>query len=339
MKVLIIGGTRFVGYLLAWRLVARGDEVTVLNRGTISDPFDARVQRIQVDRTTPELIRALDGRSFDATVDFAAYEVRDVRTVIDSLGERTGHYVFISTGQVYLVREEVPVPAREQDYEGALMARPEDPLELEEWEYGMKKRACEDALVAAAANGFRCTRIRIPVVNGERDYHRRIETYLWRMLDGGPLLLPNGGREIARHVYGAEVAIAIATLLRDERTYGRAFNLCQDEAATVFDLVGMLIDRVGAPDNRVPVPLGLFAQVPAREISPFSQPRWMSHLDPALAKRELGFHHRPLGVYLSSIVASFFAHPPAAPPPGYSKYRQAERELARRVPGYESELA
>ena len=54
----------------------------------------------------------------------------------------------------------------------------------------------------------------------------------------------------------------------------------------------------------------------------------MSFLDPARARTELGFRHRPLGAYLDSIVASFLAHPPPTPPEGY-EHRTAERRLAR----------
>lgn len=327
MKVLIIGGNRFVGYLLAWRLIARGDEVTLLNRGTRPDPFGPRVSRIRVDRTSSEFLRTLGELRFDATVDFAAFELKDVRTVIDCLGDRVGHYVFISSGQVYLVRKDCPRPAREQDYDGPLIPKPEDPGDLAEWEYGVKKRACEDALVEAAARGFRSTRIRIPMVNGERDYKRRMESYLWRILDGGPVLLPGGGAEVARHVYGQDVANAIATVLGDERVYGRALNLCQEEMPSVADLVGMLIDRLGAPDNRVEVPVEALGELSPKDVSPFSQ-RWMSLLDPSLARHELGFQHRPLFVYLSSIVQSFLAFPPAEPPENY-RHRPRELEIAK----------
>lgn len=327
MKVLIIGGNRFVGYLLTWRLLARGDQVTLLNRGGHPDPFGRRVDRIRVDRTHADFVRTLDSRRFDATVDFAAYDGADVRTVVDCLGDRVGHYVFIGSGQVYLVREDCPTPSRESDYDGKVMERPEDPIEAHEWEYGAKKRACEDALTDAARKGFRATRLRLPMVNGERDYLRRIESYLWRILDGGPVLLPGGGEEVARHVYGQDVARAIATLLGDERTHGQAYNLCQDELPTVFDLVGMMIDLVGAPDNRVVVPREALGELLPRDISPFSQ-RWMSCLDPTLAKRELGFRHRPLGVYMNAIVASFLAHPPPEPPQNYL-HREREREIAK----------
>ena len=328
MDVLVIGGTRFVGYLVVWRLLARGDRVTVFNRGTHPDPFGDRVERIRGDRTGSDFPRILAGRRFDATVDFAAYKPADVRAVIETLAERAGHYVFISTGQVYLVRQDCPKPSRELDYHGPLLPRPPNAAELPEWEYGIDKRGCED-LLAEASGRLPSTRLRIPMVNGERDHYRRLESYLWRILDGGPVLLPDGGTEITRHVYGLDVAAAIVNLLHDERTYGQAFNLCQQEIASVFDLLGMLIERTGAPDNRMEVPRERLDGLAPQEISPFSQ-RWMSVLDPSLAQRELGFSHRPLGVYLSSIVASFLSHPSTDPPPNY-RHRSAELELARRL--------
>jgi nucleoside-diphosphate-sugar epimerase len=107
--ILIIGGTRFVGYQLAWRLLAAGHWVTLLNRGTRPDPFGDRVERLTADRSTPEFARTLIGRTFDAAVDFAAYTGDDARGAIETLGQdRVGHYILISTGQVYLVRDRCP---------------------------------------------------------------------------------------------------------------------------------------------------------------------------------------------------------------------------------------
>ena len=235
MNVLIIGGNRFVGALLAWRLLARGDRVTLFNRGTIPDAFGDRVERLRGDRTTDDLARAVVGRRFDAVVDFAAFTGEDARGVVAALGARAGHYVLVSTGSVYAVREACPRPSREVDYEGPVTARPDDPIDAESWRYGVGKRAAEDALVEAyRAARFPSTRLRIPVVNGERDYHRRAEGYLLRILDGGPVIVPDGGEAVVRHVYGLDVAIAIARILGDEQTFGQAYNYCQDEAPTIL---------------------------------------------------------------------------------------------------------
>ena len=149
MNVLIIGGNRFVGYLLTWRLLAQGDRVTLVNRGNIADPFGDRIERIRIDRTSAEFADALRGRTFDAIVDFAAFQGEDVRRIIELFKDHVGHYVFISTGQVYLVKQHSNWPAREEDYDGPIKPRPADAVDLDGWVYGVEKRAGEDLLVAA----------------------------------------------------------------------------------------------------------------------------------------------------------------------------------------------
>jgi nucleoside-diphosphate-sugar epimerase len=276
VNVLVIGGTRFVGYLLAWRLIASGHRPTLLNRGTIPDPFGDRVERIRADRTTPDFARALAGRSFDAAVDFAAYVGSHALGAIDALRGRVGHYVFVSTGQVYLLRESCPRPSREEDYAGPVMARPADPDDAAAWDYGVGKRACEDALAAAwERERFPSTRVRIPIVNGERDGSGRFEGYVRRVLDGGPVILPDGGAQRVRHVYGADVARAIAAMLGSSATFGRAFNLAQDETPTLAELVAIIADALGAPTRIAALPSERIVAAGLRpeRVSPFST-RW-----------------------------------------------------------------
>ena len=329
MHVLIVGGNRFVGRLLASRLLAGSHRVTLLNRGRLPDPFGGRVERIACDRTSPGLEQALAGRTFDAVVDLAAYTGEDGRRAAALFRGRTGHYLMVSTGQVYLVRTGCPRPAREEDYEGPVMARPADPDDLAEWEYGMGKRGCEDALVAAA--GFPATRVRIPMVNGPLDHFRRIEGYLWRLWDGGPVILPDGGTHPVRHVDGAEVARFLSELIGRAAALGRAFNLAQEEAPTLAELVGELRRLMGSAAELVPVPADALRAVglDPRQVSPFSG-RWMSFLDGSRARDELGFVHAPLVQGLASVVASFLAHPPADRPEGYAGRDRELALLARR---------
>jgi len=338
VHVLVIGGTRFVGYQLVWRLLAGGQRVTVLNRGTLADPFGGRVERLAADRAGPGFAAALARRDFDAAVDFAAYTGEDGRRAVEVLGGRVGHYVMISSGQVYLVRERDELarrrPAHEEDYDGPLLPRPAAEPDLGEWDYGMGKRACEDALADAFARlRFPATRVRIPMVNGERDHYRRIESYLWRLLDGGPVLLPDGGRERTRHVYGGEVARFVAGILGKPAAYGRAVNLAQEETPALADLVAELAALVGSRSEIVPAAEEALAAagLAPREVSPFTT-RWMSFVDPSRARTEFGFHHEPLPAYLGRITASFLAHPPPSPPASYAQ-RAAEIALAAALRG------
>jgi nucleoside-diphosphate-sugar epimerase len=332
MHVLIVGGNRFMGHGLTWRLLAGSHQVTHFNRGTLQDPFGARIERLHGDRTTRDFRDRLAGRRFDAVVDFAAFKGSDARDSVEVLQGNVAHYILISTGQVYLVRRDCPWPAAERDYDGPLLPRPKESADVTEWEYGVGKRDCEDVLLEAwEKQRFPATRLRIPMVDGERDHQRRLEAYLWRLLDGGPLLVPAGDNRPVRHVYSGAVVSAIVALLGRESSFGRAYNLSQDETPTLPELIGLLAGLLGAPARVRPVPLEALAAagLELRAVSPFSS-RWMSCLDPSLAKAELGFRHEPLAEYLGRIVASFLAHPPAAPPQSYAR-RHEELALLEKL--------
>jgi nucleoside-diphosphate-sugar epimerase len=323
MRVLVIGGNRFVGRSLVWRLLYGGHRVTLVNRGRLADPFGDRVERIRADRATDEFDRALAGREFDGAVDFAGYTAEDAARSVHVLGGQVGHFVFVSTGQVYLVREGCPRPSRETDYDGPVMEAAPTPADHADWQYGIGKRGAEDVLAASPA--LPSTRLRIPIVHGELDYLRRIESYLWRMLDGGPLIVPRAD-SVTRHIYGGAVARAIARVLEAPPRPGQAFNLAQAEQPTVRELIERVAARAGARARIVEIAADEVeaAGLSVRDASPFSG-RWASLLDPSRAVAELGFEHPPLDAYLDSTITGLLAAWPAEPPPGYA---QRGQELA-----------
>jgi nucleoside-diphosphate-sugar epimerase len=328
MNVLVIGGNRFMGLGLVWRLLCGGHRVTLLNRGNLGDPFGDRVERIRADRSSDAFDAALAGRTFDRVIDFAGFTADDAARAVRVLAGRVGHLVFISTGQVYLVREGCPAPSREDDYDGPVMASAPSPADHEDWLYGIGKRGAEDVLASAPA--LPSTRLRIPMVNGEHDHKRRVESYVWRMLDGGPLAVPRVDA-VARHVYSGAVIRAIAKLIEAPPRPGQAFNLAQPEQLTVRALVQRIADRAGARPELVELPAAELegAGLSVRAASPFST-RWMSRLDPARAVAELGFEHPSVDAYLDAILADLFATWPATPPEGYAQ-RPQELALLRRA--------
>ena len=121
---------------------------------------------------------------------------------------------------------------------------------------------------------------------------------------------------------------AILGLLGNAASHGRAYNLAQDETPTLRELLTTLASALGASPRFVDVSHDAVraAGLDPLVLSPFSG-RWMSFIDPSLAKAELGFRHEPLASYLARIVACFLAHPPQQPPPGY-ELRAAELQLA-----------
>ncbi|EYF08433.1 NAD-dependent epimerase/dehydratase family protein [Chondromyces apiculatus] len=372
MRVLVLGGTHFIGFFIVQRLLAAGHDVTLFNRGISPDPFGPRVHRLHGDRHGDGLAHRLGGREFDAAVDLLAYTESDARGAIQALRNRVGHYVMISTGQVYLVRQDCPVPATEADYDGPLLPDPaehttapaaadalpapsagpassassgapsgasaEALVHKASYDYGVHKRACEDTLAAAwEAERFPVTRLRIPMVEGPRDPQRRVEAYLARILDGGPLLLPTfeGASPHVRHVYVVDIADTVLTVLRSPGiTTGQVYNLCQQEMPTLPEYLTLLAASIGAPPPPlVPVPASALtaAGLDPRLVSPFSS-RWMSCIDPDRAVSALGFKHRPLAHTLDILTTNLLAHPPSDPVPGRER-RADEIALATRHAG------
>ncbi len=333
MNVLIIGGTRNVGHLLALALRAAGHGVTLLNRGLSRDELPKEIERLRADRTDREALRAvLAGRSFDAVVDTCLYNADEAAAITDLLAERTGHYVFLSSGQVYLVRQGIERPFHESDYAGRLMPQPKpNTFALEEWRYGMNKRAAEDVFARAwDERRFPVTILRLPMVNGERDPFLRLYNYILRLRDGGPIIAPQTPNYGLRHVYSGDVVLAILRLLEQGGGQGRAYNISQDETVSLEDFLGMVGESVGVKPKIVRIRrevLETHGLLP--DCSPFSE-RWMSELDNTLSKTELSMTYTPLPVYLEHVVAHYLTTMP--PKPVSYRRRKAEIRLAQEEP-------
>ncbi|BAL89394.1 putative NAD-dependent epimerase/dehydratase [Actinoplanes missouriensis 431] len=108
MRILVLGGSGFAGRAVAAEAVARGCDVTVLNRGR-RDPVPG-VRQLTGDRLTADGLRALDGGRWDAVVDTWSADARAVELAAAALAGRAGHYTYVSSRSVYHY-DENPSPA------------------------------------------------------------------------------------------------------------------------------------------------------------------------------------------------------------------------------------
>ena len=119
MRSLIIGGTRNLGPSIVHALLQRGYAVAVFNRGQTRDDLPEEVERLRGDRTNPEeLKRVLSGREFDLVIDTTLYTGTEAEAAVELFTGKVGRYIFLSTGQVYLVRVGAERPYKEEDYAG-----------------------------------------------------------------------------------------------------------------------------------------------------------------------------------------------------------------------------
>jgi 2'-hydroxyisoflavone reductase len=189
-RILILGGTGFLGPQLVEAASARGHNVTLFNRGKTRPHLFPDVEKLQGDRDPKngEGLKALEGRSWDAVVDTSGYVPRVVRASAELLAPNVGHYVFISTISVY---KELPRPGMDED---APLATVDDPTNENVREhYGALKALCEKA--AEAAFPGRTTNIRPGLIVGPDDPTQRFSYWPVRVAQGGEVLAPGSGSD------------------------------------------------------------------------------------------------------------------------------------------------
>ena len=331
LHVLLIGGSGFMGRRTADAMLAAGHRVSVLSRGNVA--VDERIETLVADRRdSASLARVLEGRTFDFTVDFLVYDAIDVETLLLVPYAALGRYVMISTGQVYLVTDGTQPPYREQDMDGPVIpAPPEDSPEHGSWAYGVGKRRAERALLGLrGSHGMRSVALRLPIVQGEGDGTLRLWAYLERMLDGGPLVLPDGGTRLTRHVDVADVAATLLRFAESEAPRSSAYNLAQPDVVPLRELLERIAHAAGVTPRFVDASWDeALAAGLDRWFSPYAGP-WSSILDPSRAAAEWGFLGTRTADYVPRIVRWHLEHRPKESHFGYPQ-RALELEFAAKL--------
>ena len=275
IKVLVLGGTQFIGRTTVATLVDQHFSVTILNRGQTPIPFGTVVDHIPCDRVgEPEKFAGIVADpKWDAIVDFIAFEPKDVKPI---LAAKPRTYVFISTDSIYMacnpasfVRAESGGMLEGSDVETDAARAADD-------EYGSNKLATERALKAAveSADGSlsssRVIALRLPDVIGPYENTERLQLLCLALLKGkkvGTSVCEMSGRELPLGIVAAaDVASAIVALLEQQSPSQAsssssstpqqgsftALHIASDERPTWCDLVRMFAHELRVSGMQVP---------------------------------------------------------------------------------------
>lgn len=195
MKILILGGTVFLGRHLVDAALARGHEVTLFNRGRRAPELFPNVERLQGDRKGN--LEALRGRSWDAVIDTCGYVPADVQKSAQLLADKVEHYTFISSQSVYADFEKMGIDESHtlktlndeqvREAERIVPAGPTVAINYGKM-YGGLKALCERA--ADEAMQGRALNIRAGLIVGPHDYADRFTYWVRRVAQGGEVLAP-----------------------------------------------------------------------------------------------------------------------------------------------------
>lgn len=207
MRVLVLGGTAFVGRAIVDDLLARGHEPTLFTRGKTGADLFPGVPRLTGDRETGEYG---DLSGFEAVVDVSAYVPRHVAQAADAVGD-TGRYLFISTGSVY-----DRTAAGDGITESSPRLAPYRESEVVDGDtYGPLKVACEDDV--QSRYGDRATIVRPGIVAGPHDPTDRFTYWVRRGTRPGPTAVPGRLDQPVQVVDSRDLARLVVLLLEQDR--------------------------------------------------------------------------------------------------------------------------
>src|ERR1700712_5742197 len=253
MRVLVIGGTLFIGKLLVKKLLAGGHEVTILHRMP-EHPFGRRVRNITADRNDAASVRAgLAGQRFDAVYDIAydwerGTTPQQVEATAKAVPGDISRYIFMSSVAAY---------------GDGLNHAEDDPLasDLHQDAYVRNKAGSERALFRMYHESrFPVVTMRPPFVYGpENPFYR--EAFFWdRMLQDRPIIIPGDGNRLMQFVYVNDLVEACFNALEKHTAPGRAFNVADEKPLTQVEAVTEFAKTVGKVPVLVRVPRELIAR-------------------------------------------------------------------------------
>jgi nucleoside-diphosphate-sugar epimerase len=295
MRILVLGGTSFVGRAIVTDALRAGAEVTLFGRGRTGTGLFPRVRRLTGDRDSGDYAALRDGR-WDAVADVSGYVPRHVGQAMDALGAgpsrpRVGRYLFISSHAVYATAG----VAAGSDEDTPRRSPVRDTEELGQDTYGPLKVACEDDVLARF--GSRATIVRPGRVAGPHDPQRGLVYWVRRAALGGRVALPGAENQPVQIIDSRDLARLVVQLLTDDRP-GAFLAVGPAEPVTMGGLIRTCARVAGTQVEVVPVPAEA-----GGPFFPLIRTDWPSQQRSAARARAAGMPATPLAVTAADVLA------------------------------------
>ena len=248
MRILVLGGTRFVGRAIADAALGRGDTVTLFNRGKSNPGLFPGVETVIGDRTVD--LALLDGREFDVVMDVACYDPAVARLSAEAFRGRTGRYVFVSSVSVYASQR-----TTEAQLEDAPVAELKPDVPDYPDNYGANKALCEQ--IVQDLYRERALVARPGLISGPNDPTDRFPYWPRRIARGGRVLAPGDPGDLTQVVDVRDLAAflldgchrdrgGVFNVTGAPRPFGILLDLCRTATYSDAELEWISTDRLVA---------------------------------------------------------------------------------------------
>lgn len=233
-RVLVIGGSYFIGKAITKELQSNGYEVTLLNRGS---RLVAGTKQLSCDRNEKKTMKSvLEGKVFDYLVDVSGLNKEQAQILCDTLNmEELKSMVFISSSAVYDV-EHLKARFREQDRLG----------ENKFWgQYGTDKIEAERTYCQCMEDEqIPLVILRPPYVYGEENYVQRENFIFEHILQNKPVIVPATNKKL-QFIYAKDLAVIVRKMLEKESRGSEIYNVGNSQYVTAKEWVQLCAQAMG----------------------------------------------------------------------------------------------
>jgi nucleoside-diphosphate-sugar epimerase len=216
MRILIMGGTRFIGVYLTKALVEQGHEVVLFNRGKKAAPVEG-IQQIHGDRQNIEQLKEkLGDEQFDVVYDNNGRELSDTKPLVELFKDRIKQFVYVSSAGVYLKSDQMP------HVEGDAV----DPQSRHKGKFETEAYLAE--------SGIPWTGIRPVYIYGPQNYNPLEAWFFDRIVRDRVIPIPGNGLHFTQFGHVQDLASAMVAVLGNPQAIGQIYNISGDRYVT-FD--------------------------------------------------------------------------------------------------------
>jgi 2'-hydroxyisoflavone reductase len=280
VRLLVLGGTVFVGRHVVETAAARGHDVTLFNRGRQNAHLFPGLEKLRGDRDGD--LSALHGRRFDAVIDPSGFTPAHVRTMAAELGDRVERYMFISS--ISALRAYPPGRPYDEDA----------PLAEGDSGYGPLKARAEEAIAAALPGRVAC--VRPGLVAGPHDPSDRFTYWPRRVARGGDVLAPGRPERPVQFIDARDLA-AWCMRLAEERRTGTFNAVGPASTLTMGQFLDACREALGSDARWHWIPDAMLAQEGVQRWT--EMPLWIPEDEPRVGGMMLAVNRRAIAAGLT----------------------------------------
>jgi len=323
-KILILGGTGFVGRILTENLIKEGVEPVLFNRGKRSPGIFPELKHITGDRLVKDDIKKISEENWDVVIDFSCMYPVNLDEITDMLKGRAGKYIFISTISVF--------PMESAEYWKNPVNEDAETLPCSEEEklnpdvnstYGQKKAECERILLKK--DWINPVIFRPGLIYGRYDYTDRFYYWLYRAYANEKILMPDEGKEEFTATHSEDFANLIRKAI-DTDTSSRVFNAVTHKPVRLMECVDTACSILGTKPQYINAEKKFIEE---HKLTPWGDlPNWIGEfsirVDNSLAEKEFDHKFIPFEESIKRIINYYASIGWPVPKAGLTPEREIE---------------